>query len=107
MEGPIRAIIEARDKGATSANCLILRPYRHQKVKPAGAGKTDHVRGIYRLGPHHAALMNSLGDTLKAADQHAKAETKGSADIFGVLAEEPEQIEQSYASCQPWPGQVV
>lgn len=27
--------------------------------------------------------------------------------MFGVLAEEPEQIEQSYASCQPWPEQVV
>ncbi len=27
--------------------------------------------------------------------------------MFGVLAEEPEQIEQSYASGQPWPEQVV
>ena len=27
--------------------------------------------------------------------------------MFGLLAEEPEQIEQSYASCQPWPEQVV
>lgn len=60
-----------------------------------------------RLGPHRAALMNSLGDALKAADQHAKAEAIGQADMFGVLAEEPEQIEQSYASCQPWPEQVV
>lgn len=51
-----------------------------------------------RLGPHRAALMNSLGDALKAADQHAKAEAIGQADMFGVLAEEPEQIEQSYAS---------
>ncbi len=59
------------------------------------------------LGPHRAALMNSLGDALKAADQHAKAEAIGQADMFGVLAEEPEQIEQSYASCQPWPEQVV
>ncbi|VTN14188.1 DNA polymerase III subunit alpha [Raoultella terrigena] len=50
-----------------------------------------------RLGPHRAALMNSLGDALKAADQHAKAEAIGQADMFGVLAEEPEQIEQSYA----------
>lgn len=29
------------------------------------------------------------------------------ADMFGVLAEEPEQIEQSYSNCQPWPEQVV
>lgn len=38
-----------------------------------------------RLGPHRAALMNSLGDALKAADQHAKAEAIGQADMFGVL----------------------
>ncbi|STT52652.1 DNA polymerase III subunit alpha [Klebsiella pneumoniae] len=50
--------------------------------------------------------MNSLGDALKAADQHAKAEAIGQADMFGVLAEEPEQIEQS-TPCQPWPEQVV
>ncbi len=40
-----------------------------------------------RLGPHRAALMSSLGDALKAADQHAKAEAIGQADMFGVLAE--------------------
>ncbi|MGU0043050.1 hypothetical protein ACVXHA_09015 [Escherichia coli] len=32
--------------------------------------KTDHLPGRFdRLGPHRAALMNSLGDALKAADQ--------------------------------------
>ncbi len=65
-EGPIEASSKPVIKAATSANCLISAPVRHQKVKPAGAGKTDHVRGVYRLGPHRAALMNSLGDALKA-----------------------------------------
>ncbi|MFP1452600.1 hypothetical protein ACLB1N_17255 [Escherichia coli] len=36
--------------------------------------------------------MNSLGDALKAADQHAKAEAIGQADMFGVLAEEPDKL---------------
>lgn len=45
-----------------------------------------------RLGPHRAALMNSLGDALKAADQHAKAEAIGQADMFGVLAEERNKL---------------
>lgn len=31
----------------------------------------------------------------------------GQADMFGVLAGRAEQIEQSYANCQPWPEQVV
>ena len=73
-EGPIEAIIEARNKGG-------------------------YFRELFDLC--------ALGDALKAADQHAKAEAIGQADMFGVLAEEPEQIEQSYASCQPWPEQVV
>ncbi|MBN9931612.1 hypothetical protein HZD82_27300, partial [Pantoea agglomerans] len=38
--------------------------------------------------------------------QHAKAEAIGQADMFGVLAEEPEQVEKSYASVTPWPEQV-
>ncbi len=50
----------------------------------------------------HARGADELaGRCVKAADQHA-AEAIGQADMFGVLAEEPEQIEQSYASCQPW-----
>ncbi len=60
-----------------------------------------------RLGPHRAALMSSLEDALKAADQHAKAEAIGQADMFGVLAEAPEQVESSYASVPKWPEQVV
>ena len=65
------------------------------------AGAFDH------LGPHRAALMSSLEDALKAADQHAKAEAIGQTDMFGVLAEAPEQVESSYASVPKWPDQVV
>lgn len=60
-----------------------------------------------KLGPHRAALMSSLEDALKAADQHAKAEAIGQSDMFGVLAEAPEQVERSYANVPKWPDQVV
>ncbi|XPE63777.1 hypothetical protein ACNKHU_01175 [Shigella flexneri] len=50
--------------------------------------------------------MNSLGDALKAADQDAKAEAIGQA-ICSRAGRRAEQIERSYASCQPWPEQVV
>ena len=107
-EGPIEAIIEARNNGGyfrelfdLCARTDIKKLNRRVLEKLIMSGAFD------RLGPHRAALMNSLGDALKAADQHAKAEAIGQADMFGVLAEEPEQIEQSYASCQPWPEQVV
>lgn len=107
-EGPIEAIIEARNEGGyfrelfdLCARTDIKKLNRRVLEKLIMSGAFD------RLGPHRAALMNSLNDALKAADQHAKAEAIGQADMFGVLAEEPEQIEQSYASCQPWPEQVV
>lgn len=107
-EGPIEAIIEARNNGGyfrelfdLCARTDIKKLNRRVLEKLIMSGAFD------RLGPHRAALMNSLGDALKAADQHSKAEAIGQADMFGVLAEEPEQIEQSYASCQPWPEQVV
>lgn len=60
-----------------------------------------------RLGPHRAALMSSLEDALKAADQHAKAEAIGQADMFGVLAEAPEQVERSYANIPKWQDEII
>jgi len=51
--------------------------------------------------------MNSLGDALKAADQHAKAEAIGQGDMFGVLADAPEAVEASYSTVPPWPEHVV
>ncbi|VFS53530.1 DNA polymerase III subunit alpha [Budvicia aquatica] len=51
--------------------------------------------------------MSTLPEALKAADQHAKAEALGQADMFGVLAEEPEHVEKAYANVAPWPEQVI
>ena len=59
------------------------------------------------LGPHRAALMSSLEDALKAADQHAKAEAIGQADMFGVLAEAPEQDRAAYANIPKWQDEII
>lgn len=105
-EGVIEAIIEARNEGGyfrelfdLCARTDIKKLNRRVMEKLIMAGAFD------RLGPHRAALMSALADALKAADQHAKAEATGQADMFGVLAEEPEQVEQSYASVTPWAEQ--
>ncbi|MBG6240979.1 MAG: DNA polymerase III subunit alpha [Candidatus Symbiopectobacterium sp. Dall1.0] len=107
-EGPIEAIIDARNQGGyfrelfdLCARTDIKKLNRRVLEKLIMSGAFD------RLGPHRAALMNSLNDALKAADQHAKAEAIGQADMFGVLAEAPEQVEQSYSTVAPWPEQVV
>ncbi|XPE54994.1 DNA polymerase III subunit alpha [Shigella flexneri] len=102
-EGPIEAILEARNKGGhfkelfdLCARTDIKKLNRRVLEKLIMSGAFD------RLGPHRAALMSSLGDALKAADQHAKAEAIGQADMFGVLAEAPEQVERSYAIFRTW-----
>ncbi|OAT53062.1 DNA polymerase III subunit alpha [Providencia heimbachae] len=107
-EGPIEAIVEARQQGGffkeifdLCARVDIKKINRRVMEKLIMAGAFD------RLGPHRAALMSSLEDALKAADQHAKAEAIGQADMFGVLADAPEQVESSYASVPKWPEQVV
>ncbi|PHM73191.1 DNA polymerase III subunit alpha [Xenorhabdus kozodoii] len=107
-EGPIEAIIEARQKGGhfkelfdLCARVDIKKINRRVMEKLIMSGAFD------RLGPHRAALMSSLEEALKAADQHAKAEAIGQTDMFGVLAEKPEQVELSYASTPKWPDQVV
>lgn len=106
-EGPIEAIIDARNEGGyfrelfdLCARTDIKKINRRVMEKLIMSGAFD------RLGPHRAALMGALSDALRAADQHAKAEAIGQADMFGVLADEPEQIEQSYADVTPWPEQV-
>ncbi|MBN3074629.1 hypothetical protein H4F33_21795, partial [Pectobacterium brasiliense] len=58
-----------------------------------------------RLGPHRAALMNTMPDELKADDQHEKAEAHGQEDMDAVQAYAPEQVEQSYSTVPPWPDQ--
>lgn len=107
-EGPIEAIIEARNQGGyfkelfdLCARSDIMRLNKRVLEKLIMAGAFD------RLGPHRAALMSSLTEAMKAADQHAKAEALGQADMFGVLAEEPEHVEKAYANVAQWPEQVI
>ncbi|KYP97836.1 DNA polymerase III subunit alpha [Sodalis-like endosymbiont of Proechinophthirus fluctus] len=107
-QGPIEAIIEARNQDGhfrelfdLCARTDIKKLNRRVLEKLIMSGAFD------RLGPHRAALTNSLGDALKTADQHAKAEAIGQGDMFGVLAEEPEAVESSYSTVAPWPEQVV
>lgn len=107
-EGPIEAIIEARNQGGHFRELFDLCARTDTKKLNRRVLEKLIMSGAFdRLGPHRAALMHSLNDALKAADQHAKAEAIGQADMFGVLAEAPEQVEKSYSSVAPWPMQVV
>lgn len=107
-EGPIEAIVEARQQGGHFKDIFDLCARTETKKLNRRVMEKLIMSGAFdKLGPHRAALMSSLEDALKAADQHAKAEAIGQSDMFGVLAEAPEQVERSYANVPKWPDQVV
>ncbi|SLM64126.1 MULTISPECIES: DNA polymerase III subunit alpha [Dickeya] len=107
-EGPIEAIIDARNNGGYFRDLFDLCARADiKKLNKRVLEKLIMSGAFDRLGPHRAALMNSLADAVKSAEQHAKAEAIGQADMFGVLADTPEQVEQSYSTVPPWPEQVV
>ncbi|XKM13688.1 DNA polymerase III subunit alpha [Orbaceae bacterium ac157xtp] len=110
-EGPIEAIVEARNEQGQHgyfknifelcAKTDIKKLNRRVLEKLTMAGAFD------KLGPHRAAILHSINDAIQAAEQHVKAQTIGQEDMFGVLAEEPEQVEYAYASVPELPEQVL
>ncbi|MEP1871353.1 MAG: DNA polymerase III subunit alpha [Paraglaciecola sp.] len=106
-EGPIEAIIEAREQQGKFSDlfdfCAKIDVKRINKrilEKLVLAGALDN------LGPHRASLMASLPDALAAAGQHAKDQTSGQSDMFGLLTTEPEQVQQAFADVPEWPEKV-
>lgn len=51
-------------------------------------------------------MMASVDDAVRAASQHHQAEAFGQADMFGVLTDAPEEVEQKYTQVPEWPEKV-
>ncbi len=106
-EGPIEAIIEAREThGAFSDLFDFCAKVDLKRVNKRVLEKLVLSGAMDNLGPHRAALMATLPEAIAAADQHAKAESFGQSDMFGLLTTEPEQVEQAFADVPKWPEKV-
>ncbi len=106
-EAPIENIIEVRKQGGHFKDLfdfcarVDLKKFTKRVIyKLIQAGAMD------RLGPHRAAMMASVDDAVKAADQHHQAESFGQVDMFGVLTDAPEAVEQAYAQVPEWSEKV-
>ncbi len=106
-EGPIEAIIEARDAGGPFHDLFdfchrvdIKRLNKRVIEKLILAGAMD------KLGPHRAAMMASLEEAMKASEQQAKAQAMGQDDLFGSLAPEPENSAKAFKVVPAWPDEV-
>ncbi|WVD65380.1 DNA polymerase III subunit alpha [Orbus sturtevantii] len=110
-EGPIEAIVEARNEQGKNgyfknifelcAKTDIKKLNRRVLEKLTMAGAFD------KLGPHRAAILHSINDAIQAAEQHTKARNIGQEDMFGVLAQEPEQVEYAYGNVPELPEQLI
>ncbi|WP_165312081.1 DNA polymerase III subunit alpha [Vibrio ziniensis] len=106
-EGPIEAIQEARDKGGYFKDLFdFCARIDLKKVNKRVIEKLILAGALDRLGPHRAAMMASLNDAVKSASQHHQAEAFGQADMFGVLTDAPEEVEQKYTQVPEWPEKV-
>ncbi|MEE6081923.1 OB-fold nucleic acid binding domain-containing protein, partial [Avibacterium paragallinarum] len=102
-EGPIEALITAREQGGIFKDLFDLCARVDLKKINRRTFENLIMSGAFdKLGPHRAALAKNLEDALKASDQYAKNEAIGQADMFGVLTETPEEVEQAYANTPRW-----
>ncbi|UTZ27300.1 DNA polymerase III subunit alpha [Vibrio campbellii] len=106
-EGPIDAILEARNNGGHFIDLFdFCARIDLKKVNKRVIEKLIYAGALDRLGPHRAALMASLNDAVKAASQHHQAEAFGQTDMFGVLTDAPEEVEHKYTQVPAWPEKV-
>lgn len=106
-EGPIEAIIEARNKSGYFKDLFdFCARLDLKKVNKRVIEKLILSGALDRLGPHRAAMMASLPDAVKAASQHHHAESFGQSDMFGVLTDAPEEVEHKYTQVPKWPEKV-
>ncbi|EJB8452258.1 DNA polymerase III subunit alpha [Vibrio parahaemolyticus] len=106
-EGPIDAILEARNKGGHFKDLFdFCARIDLKRVNKRVIEKLIYAGALDRLGPHRAAMMASLNDAVKAASQHHQAEAFGQGDMFGVLTDAPEEVENKYTQVPPWPEKV-
>lgn len=103
--GPIEAIIAARNHGGHFKELFDLCARTDQKkINRRVLEKLIMSGACDRLGPHRAALMQSLDKAINSSTQHAKAEAIGQSDMFGVLVNDQEMMT---ATVTPWSEQVV
>ncbi len=110
-EGPIEAIISAREEGGPFADlfdfCARVDIKKTNKRVLERLIKSGAMDGLgprtENGGPHRAALFETLPEAIKAAEQHHKAQSLGQDDLFGLINEEPDDTRQSFKVVPEWP----
>ncbi|MFM5289233.1 DNA polymerase III subunit alpha [Aeromonas caviae] len=106
-EGPIEAILDARDRDGPFRDLFdFCNRVDIKKLNKRVMEKLILSGAMDRLGPHRAALIATLEEAMRAAEQHAKAQAVGQVDMFGVLTEEIDDVKKAFANVPHWPDKV-
>ncbi|WP_225639153.1 DNA polymerase III subunit alpha [Candidatus Profftia sp. (ex Adelges kitamiensis)] len=104
----IEAIIDSRNKGGYFKEIFDLCARTSTKKLNRRTLEKLILSGAFDcLGSHRASLMNSLGNALKAANQHHKAKSSGQVDMFNVFTTVPQQANKIYSTVSPWPTRML
>ncbi|TWX55738.1 DNA polymerase III subunit alpha [Colwellia hornerae] len=116
-EGPIEAIIAAREAGGEFTDLfdfcarLDLKKINKrvlEKLVKAGAmdslGPKKIING--KEVPHRAVLFETLPEAIKAADQYAKAQAVGQNDLFGLINDASAEPRQAFKDVPMWAEEV-
>ncbi|MBB1406489.1 MULTISPECIES: DNA polymerase III subunit alpha [Pseudoalteromonas] len=101
-EAPVDAILEARAKGGPFKDLFdFCARVDLKRLNKRVTEKLIYSGALDQLGPEktqsgRATLLASLKSAMRAADQHNKAELLGQSDLFGLLATEPDEVEQAF-----------
>ena len=112
-EGPIEAIIAARETGGPFVDLFdfcarvdLKKTNKRVLERLIKSGAMDNLGPKTEKGPHRAALFETLPEAIKAAEQHAKAQAIGQDDLFGLINEEPDDTRQAFKDVAMWPEEV-
>lgn len=112
-EGPIEAIIAARESGGSFVDLFdfcarvdLKKTNKRVLERLIKSGAMDNLGPKTEKGPHRAALFETLPEAIKAAEQHAKAQAIGQDDLFGLINEEPDDTRQAFKDVPMWPEEI-
>ena len=105
-DGPVESILAARKDGPFKDLFDFCARVDLKKLNKRIMEKLICAGALDSLGPHRAAMMATLPEAVRAADQNAKAQAIGQHDMFGLLNSDAEDVKQQFVQCTPWPDKV-
>ena len=106
-EAALTNIFEVREKtGPFSDLFALCQAVETRKVNRRVLEALTRCGAFDSFGQHRAALLASVDDALKAAEQHTQNTNSGQDDLFGCAVETTAAETPHYQACEPWSDEV-